>query len=91
MAFTPESTKIPSGIGNIVVILKDAVEVEVIGGTLELAYQSAHYQLVVEFDDDSAKQRRGDLVPHITPAERTMLMDFMDTLRARADAQILPS
>ncbi len=87
MAFTPEQTKTPDGIGNIVVILKDAVEVT--GDDPQAAYQSAHFQLVIEFDDDSTGRRRGDLASHITPAERTALMDFMTTLRARAVAQIL--
>jgi len=89
MTFVLETGRTADGIGNIVVILKDAVEVT--GDDPQDAYQSAHFQLVVEFDDDSTSQRRGDLVPHITTAERTALMDFMDTLRARAIAQILPT
>lgn len=89
MAFIPELTKTPDGIGNVVVILKDAVEVT--GDEPQPAYQSAHFQLVIEFDDDSTGQRRGDLSSHITPTERTELMDFMTTLRARAITQILPS
>ena len=85
MAFTPEPGRTADGIGNIVVILKDAVETDE-----DAAYQSAHFQLVIEFDDDSTKQRRGDLVLHLTTAERDGLMDLMTTLRARAVAQILP-
>lgn len=88
MAFIPELTKTPDGIGNIIVTLKDAVEVT--GDEPQVAYQSAHFQLVIEFDDGSTGRRRGDLAEHITPAERTALMDFMTTLRARAIAQILP-
>lgn len=88
MAFTPESTRTPDAIGNIIITLKDAVEVT--GDDPQPAYQSAHFELIVEFDDDSTKHRSGDLVPHITPAERTALTDFMTTLRARAAAQILP-
>lgn len=88
MAFQPELTKMPDGIGNIVVILKDAVEVT--SDDPQAAYQSAHFQLVIEFDDESTGQRRGDLASHITAEERAALMDFMDALRARAIAQILP-
>lgn len=88
MAFTPEPGRTADGIGNIVVILKDAVAVT--GLDPEPAYQSGHFQIIIEFDDGSTKQRRGNLENHITPAERTALLDFMTTLRARAATQILP-
>jgi len=89
MAFILEPGRVADGIGNIVVTLKDAVEVA--GDNPQSAYQSARFELVVEFDDGSTKNKPGNLLPHITTAERDALMDFMTTLRARAVAQILPT
>lgn len=34
--------------------------------------------------------KRGDLSPHITSRQRRGLMDFMDSLRAQAEQEILP-
>ncbi len=73
MSFTPEPTKTPDAIGNIVVTLKDAVATG--GSNPEDAYQSANFQLVVEFNDGSTIRRAGNLVPHITPAERAARAD----------------
>ncbi len=84
MPFLPEPTKAPNTIGNITIILKDAVATDD-----EDAYQSGHFQIAIEFDDGSTIQRKGDLESHITPAERTALMGFLTALRARAINEIL--
>jgi hypothetical protein len=84
MAFDPEPTRTAVSIGTIVVTLKDAVAVGE-----EPAYQSAHYQVEVILSDGTKIKRRGDLVPHLEPAQRQGLMSFMDDLRALATAQIL--
>lgn len=82
MAFEPEPTRTPEAIGNIVVILKDAFGESG-------PYQSAHFDVRIVLSDGREVSRRGDLVPHITPAQRTALMDFMDGLRTQAETQIL--
>jgi len=89
MTFIPEPRPIPIAIGNLVVTLKDAVEI--IGDDPQPAYQSGHFELIIEFDDGSTRRRRGDLVPHITEVQREALMDFMTTLRELAVDQILPN
>jgi hypothetical protein len=84
MAFNPEPTRTPEAIGNIVVTLRDSVEyMETPAG------QSASFSLIVVFDDGSTIRRSGNLAPHLEGPEQSALMDFMDTLRARAVAQIL--
>jgi hypothetical protein len=87
MAFTPEPTRTPTEIRDIYVTLKDMV-----GGTLEHPdpYQEADFAVLVELSDGTNVRRSGDLVPHITPAQRQGLMDFMTALRAQAETQILP-
>ena len=80
MTFEQESTKTPESIGRMTITLM----------TEPPDHQEAEYDLVIGFDDGSTTTKRGGLIPHITPAERTALMGFMDTLRARAESEILP-
>ena len=83
MAFNQETGRTAEDIGTIVIILKtnpNDPDVQ----------QSAHFWFQVLFDDGSTKKVRGDLVPHITAAQRNGLMDFMDDLRTQAEEQVLP-
>lgn len=81
MAFQPQPTITATGIGALVVILKTDPDAD--------DPQSAHYQIEIERSDGSRKSLRGDLVPHITAAQRQGLMDFMASLRTQAEEQIL--
>lgn len=89
MPFLPEETKVAVGVGNIVVILKDAVEIT--GDDPQDAYQSAHFQLVIERNDGSTVTRKGNLAPKITPVQRAALMAVMDAIRVQAEDEILPA
>lgn len=83
MPFNRETAVTATGVGTMVVILKtnlDDPDVQ----------QSAHFQLLVLRSDGSRKSLRGNLVPHITEAQRNGLMDFMAALRTQAEEQILP-
>jgi hypothetical protein len=45
---------------------------------------------VLDQDGQSLKVHRDlNLVPHLTAGEKTQLQNFMETLRARAEAQLL--
>jgi len=81
MAFQPQPTITPTGIGALVVILKTDPDAD--------DPQSAHFQIEIERSDGSRKSLRGDLVPHITPAQRDGLLSFMASLRAQAEEEIL--
>jgi hypothetical protein len=52
--------------------------------------QSVHYQVEVIRSDGSKASRRGDLFPHITPAQRSALSAFLDGLRTQAEGEFLP-
>jgi hypothetical protein len=84
MAFQKEPTRTPAAIGNIVVILKDAVGIDE-----EPAYQSAHFDISIELSDGTVVTRRGDLAPHITTEQHQALMSFMADLRPQAVNEIL--
>ncbi len=84
MTFTTEPTKTPTEIGAIVVVLKDTFDED--GDP----FQSAHYDVRIEMSDGPTVKRRGDLAPHITPAQRAALMSFMSTLRTQAEDEFLP-
>lgn len=58
-----------------------------------IAYQparkEARYWVEVVMSDGSAQILQGDLVPHLSGAQISGLIDFMADLRAKAEAEIL--
>jgi len=87
MSFELEPVRTPESLGTIVVVLKDTFIAE--DGGEPAPYQSAAFQVNVILDDGTTISRRGNLVPHITAAQRTGLMAFMESLRTQAEEQIL--
>jgi len=85
MAFDAEPTRTPTSIGNIIITLKDAVS-----PPSASPYQAAYFDIQIVFSDGTYITRTGDLVPHITPAQRQGLIDFMDSLRTQAESEVLP-
>ena len=85
MTFVIEPTRTPDAIQNIVVTLKDAI-----AHGDEDAYKSAHFVVNVLLSDGTVIHRKGDLVPHITVAQRDALMAFMNSLRTQAISEIMP-
>jgi hypothetical protein len=81
MALTQEPTRTPTGIGKIRVIITD------MDGTL--AGKSIDFEAAVQLSDGSGITRHGDLAPHLTPAQKTALISFMDSLRVQAVSQIV--
>ena len=79
MGFIPPEARVPTSIGEIVVVLTDG------------EYQSAEYHLAL-LDQNGVKiefpGQSGDLVPHLTTNEIMALQEFMATLRRRAEEQI---
>lgn len=85
MAFQEEPTRTPESIGAIAVILKDKPATGEEG-----AIKSAHFDVKVVLSDGTVVTRRGDLQPHLTPAQIDGLLAFMADLRAQAEVEILP-
>jgi hypothetical protein len=52
------------------------------------ARKEAWYRIEVSMSDGSIKTLQGDLVPHLSGAQITGLMDFMTDVRAKAEAEI---
>lgn len=50
----------------------------------------ATYSVQVHMSDGTTVVRSGNLVPHITVAQRNALLSFMASLRTQAAAEILP-
>jgi len=81
MTFNKEDSKVPAAIGDISVVLTDY------SGT---APSTAHFEVrVLEADGNMFGLINGDLVPHLTPAQISGLMDFMADMRAKAESEIL--
>ena len=77
-------TRTPEAIEDISITLTDYI------ATDEPARQTATYEVQVKYDDGSITVMNGDLVPHLTPAQITGLMDFVDSMRTKAEEEILP-
>lgn len=50
---------------------------------------TATYEAVVIYDDGSHSTIRGSLLPHLSPAQTMALRQFMASLRAKAEAEML--
>lgn len=81
MAFQPESAKTPTAIGDIKITLYYPAN----------SAKSADFVIRVhDQDGEPMSVRRGDLVPHLTPAQITQIQQFLDDMRAEAEDKILP-
>jgi hypothetical protein len=80
----PSASKTAMSISALYVILADLAAS---GDTL--ASQTGRYQIKVAYSDGTVGNVTGDLVPHITVAQRNALLNFMTSLRAQAEEQML--
>lgn len=83
MAFTLEPSRTPVSIADISIDLFDPEPGD--GSTA-----GATYSVQIRMSDGSVVVRTGNLVPHITTAQRNALMNFMATLRTQAVGEFLP-
>ena len=83
MAFERQAARTPTAIGRVEIHLlsPDPTGNEQPG---------AEYAVTVRYDNGEHHTLRGNLVPHLTAGQISALMGFMDTLRAKAIAEILP-
>lgn len=76
----------PTAIGDISVILADLTTTP----DLPPADQKqARYEVQIFYDDGSIKAVGGDLKPHLSGAQQTMIAQFLDEVRALAVTIIL--
>ena len=88
MAFEPATDPMPTEIGSFIVHLKDMVDGG--GAEGEDPYQAATFDLqILDQHGQVIQTYSGDLVPHITVAQRNSLIGFMDDLRLQANQEIL--
>ena len=81
MGFIAPEPRVPTSIGDVVVVLTDG------------EHQTAEYHLAL-LDQNGVKiefpGQSGDLVPHLTQGEIQAVLNFMANLRERAIQQLLP-
>ena len=81
MSFEPEQPEIPASIGDIVIIL---------AGHPDKTKDKANYKIqVLQEDGVTLDVKRGNLAPHLTPAQITALKTFMSDIRTLAQG-LLP-
>ena len=83
MAFPRETPRTPVSIRDISIELSDLVRS---GDGHEC---EARYAVQVAMSDGSMVVRHGDLLPHITTAQRNSLLAFIQSMRTQANAQII--
>lgn len=83
MAFSSAVTLVPSAIGEIEITL---ISPDPAGDESP----RATFRVEVRYSDGSTRIVAGDLVPHLTPAQITGQLNFLDAMRAQAISQILP-
>lgn len=83
MSFEQESNQVPTSIGSIAVTLTDNDGIA--------AHHIATFVIkVLDQNGNVYKRRTGDLEPHLTPSQETMVVSFLSWLRAEAEDKILP-
>ena len=83
MAFIKEQSKVPSSIGDISVVITDLED--------PTENDQVHYSVqVLQTDGSIFRVATGNLVPHLTQNQINSLVAFMATLRAKAEAELLP-
>jgi len=87
MAFGREPTVTATGIGNIVIELSDLILTD---GSGDHKYLGT-YNVKVLRSDGSEVTRSGNLLPHLTTAQRNGLQSFMQALRTQAEEELLPT
>lgn len=85
MAFTKEVVRSPVSIGDISIDLFDPDP-----NAIEIEQKGATYNVQIRYSDGVIETRSGNLLPHITTAQRNGLQSFMASLRTQAATEFLP-
>jgi len=77
--FDPESSVVPTSIGDISVIMED----------LETGTDRVIYKVIIkDADGNIITEKQGNLVPHLTAGEISAMQSFMAGIRTKAQAFI---
>lgn len=83
MALPQAITRTPVAIGGVRVVLTDPIPAAE-------TPKSAEYRIEVVYSDGSVGVVSGNLAPHLSQAQINALMTFMNDMRTKATAEILP-
>ena len=91
MAFEQVEPKVPSAIGDISITLTDHIAIAGPGGGPVDAWQEIGFNVqVLNGDGQIMRTVSGNLAPHLTQPQIDQLKAFVATIRAKAEAEILP-
>ncbi len=90
MLLPQAESRIPTAIGDLSVVLTDYILNQAEEGE-SLVFQTARFEVqVLNGNGEVMSLKQGDLVPHLTGPQKTALLGFLDTLRTKAENEILP-
>lgn len=78
MPFPKRLQRTATNVGNVLVLLEDPG-----------AGHTARFEVEIRYSDGTVETVKGDLLPHLTPAQTAQLRAFMATMRAKAVAELL--
>lgn len=84
MAFTREVARTPVSIRDIGIELTDLLQAD------DTHDYAARFSVQVVMSDGSIQVRQGNLLPHITTAQRNGLLSFMQSLQTQVETELLP-
>jgi len=89
MAFDPELPRTAVSIQDISIELVDLKNPGLDPNGDPITPYGARYNVQIVMSDGSIVVRQGNLVPHITTAQRNSLIAFMQAMRTQAETQFL--
>lgn len=85
MALPREQPRFAEDIGDIAITMFDPWPDDIDG------QQSISYGIIVHYNNGERVERSNNLAPHLTSQQIAALRNFMDSLRAQAREEILPT
>jgi len=93
MTFEKARAKIPAAIGDLSIVLIDyeVAPLDEDGNPQENLRQQARFEVQVkDADGEIIRIMNGNLAPHLTQQQIDQLKAFLDAMRTKAEAEILP-
>lgn len=86
MAFSKEPVRTAISVGEIRIVFRDDAPA---GLPINGPEESISYQVLINYSDESQMWRKGDLAPHLTGAQITTIVNFVNAMRTKAVAEFI--
>lgn len=91
MSFIKEKARIPSAIGELKIVLLDIPAIEVLGEERDARQQTVFNIQILDSQNSIMRTLKGNLVPHLTQTQINQLKAFINSIRLKAEQEIIGS